>query len=78
MAAREPARLVNVPPARRGRRGICAGQRGISVQSRSDLAAPAPFPRYSVFDSVLNRMRDVNWLIFQKHATAHVVGEAQE
>ena len=42
MAAREPDRLVNLPPPRRGRMGICAGQRGIRVQSGSDPAAHAP------------------------------------
>jgi hypothetical protein len=43
------------------------------IQKRSCCPRPAP---YNASDSALNRMLDVNWLIYQKHATSHNVGAA--
>jgi hypothetical protein len=43
------------------------------IQKRSCCPRPAP---YNASDSALNGVRDVNWLIFQKHAASRDVCEA--
>jgi hypothetical protein len=50
----------------------------VSASNPEAILLPTPRPPYSAFDSALNRMRDVNRLISQKHATFYNVGEAKK
>ena len=77
LAALEPAGLVTVLPERRVG-GSISGRKDGSPSDPEVILLPRPVPRYSAFDSAPNRIRDVNWLIFQKHAALRDVNQAQE